>query len=175
MKGYRLYDVQSKQIFISRDVIFHEEIFPFHTVVASDKLVDPFPDLVLPKALDVPLISQPTAPIHTDLQDISDISQHEESFIPGLSVHDTSPDAVPSPDAIPLPLRQSSRITKPPSYLRDFHCNLLSHKQFPTCAKSYPLSNFSYEFLSSSHKNFVMNVSSQYEPQFYHQAITFSQ
>ena len=49
IKGYKLYDVQNKQIFISKDVIFHEEIFPFHTVTNSDKLIDPFPDIVMPK------------------------------------------------------------------------------------------------------------------------------
>lgn len=48
VKGYKLYDVESKQVFISRDVIFQEEIYPFHTVVKADQLVDPFPDLVLP-------------------------------------------------------------------------------------------------------------------------------
>lgn len=48
VKGYKLYDVVTKQIFISRDVIFHEEIYPFHTVIDKDQLIDPFPYLVLP-------------------------------------------------------------------------------------------------------------------------------
>ncbi|KAH7570059.1 hypothetical protein JRO89_XS05G0038600 [Xanthoceras sorbifolium] len=33
IKGYKLYDVETKQVFFSRDVVFHEKIFPFHTVV----------------------------------------------------------------------------------------------------------------------------------------------
>lgn len=47
VKGYRLYDVESKQIFLSRDVIFHEDIFPFHTVRTTDQILDSFLDLVL--------------------------------------------------------------------------------------------------------------------------------
>ena len=55
MKAYKLYDIQEKQVFVSRDVVFHEDIFPFHTVNGIDNLVDPFPDLVLPTStLDVP-------------------------------------------------------------------------------------------------------------------------
>ena len=48
MKGYKLYDLQTKQFFVSRDVTFHETIFPFHSISPLDHLVDPFPDLVLP-------------------------------------------------------------------------------------------------------------------------------
>ncbi|KAI9180945.1 hypothetical protein LWI28_009587 [Acer negundo] len=48
MKGYKLFDITTQQIFISRDVVFHEKYFPFHHVTFIDGLVDPFPDLVLP-------------------------------------------------------------------------------------------------------------------------------
>ena len=58
IKGYKLYDIQSRQIFVSRDVVFHKEVFLFHNMVASDKLIDHFPDLVLPISfLEVPNIS----------------------------------------------------------------------------------------------------------------------
>ena len=29
-KGYRIYDFKTHQIYVSRDVIFHESIFPYH-------------------------------------------------------------------------------------------------------------------------------------------------
>ena len=38
-----------KQIFISRDVIFVENVFPFHSLPQPFLLVDPFPKVVLPK------------------------------------------------------------------------------------------------------------------------------
>ena len=48
MKAYRLYDIHAKQVFVSRNVIFHEEVFPFQFVIDTTHLSDPFPDLVLP-------------------------------------------------------------------------------------------------------------------------------
>lgn len=51
IKGYKLYDIQTKQIFISRDVVFHETIFPFHSIPNNNQLMDPFPDIVLPSQL----------------------------------------------------------------------------------------------------------------------------
>ncbi|CAA3023561.1 retroelement pol poly [Olea europaea subsp. europaea] len=42
IKGFKLLDVSSKQIFIPRDVVFHEDIFPFHTIRSNDKVLDPF-------------------------------------------------------------------------------------------------------------------------------------
>lgn len=36
VKGYKLYDIKSKKIVILRDVIFHEDNFPFHKVVEVD-------------------------------------------------------------------------------------------------------------------------------------------
>ena len=79
MKGYKLYDIQYNQIFVSKDVIFHEEIFPFHAVVTSNKLVDPFPDLVFPiSSLDILDNSQQLVPI----PDISRITQPADSFAP---------------------------------------------------------------------------------------------
>lgn len=32
IKGYKLYDRLSKSFFISRDVVFHEHLFPFHSI-----------------------------------------------------------------------------------------------------------------------------------------------
>lgn len=46
MKSYKLFDLETKQIFTSRDV-FHENIFPFQN---NDTLIDhdPFDHIVLP-------------------------------------------------------------------------------------------------------------------------------
>lgn len=52
VKGYRLYDIENKRIFVYRDVIFHEEIFPFHQVTGPKDVEDHFPDLVMPSAFN---------------------------------------------------------------------------------------------------------------------------
>ena len=96
------------------------------------------------------------------------------NFIP--NTFDTAQQTDSSIPSAEIPIQKSSRIIKPASFLRYFHCSMLSHEVLPTNDKVYPLANFlSYDSLSPSHKNFVMAVFSQYEPQFYHQAVKFQQ
>ena len=42
MKSYKLYDIQTNQFFMSRDVIFHENIFPLHKMANASSSHDPF-------------------------------------------------------------------------------------------------------------------------------------
>ncbi len=66
VKGYKLLDLTTHQYLISRDVIFHEQVFPFHslnpspidcstflfTTPDSTSSSSPIPDCVLPTALN---------------------------------------------------------------------------------------------------------------------------
>lgn len=49
MKGYKLYDIEGKKFFVSCDVVFHESIFPFHTITSASEVEDLFPNIVLPQ------------------------------------------------------------------------------------------------------------------------------
>lgn len=72
---------------------------------------------------------------------------------------------------VPIPHRTSSRNTQPLLYLRDYHCNLMQSKVRLHSKFSYPLQAYiSYDSLSPSYRNLVLNVSSQYEPQSFRQA-----
>ena len=69
-------------------------------MVSQDQLVDPFPDLVLPNpTLEIPAVSTPLP--------VSDVSS---------ASHDSMTAVIPSDP----PLRRSTRVTHPPSYLNDF-------------------------------------------------------
>ena len=126
-------------------------------------MTDPFPNLVLPMpSLEVhnipPEITQSKTSTPPDLQDFTADNILENSPDEVHVISPPIPYHSPTPDAVLV--RKSSRFTKPPSYLRDFHCNLISHKDLPPCATSYSLSKYlSYDSLSSSHKAFVMSVS----------------
>ena len=73
-----------------------------------------------------------------------------------------------------MPLRSATWVTKPPSYLNDFQCHLISSPDLTPSKPLYPISNYlSYTLLSPSYKHFVMTISSHFEPQYYHQAIAF--
>ncbi|KAI9198311.1 hypothetical protein LWI28_013676 [Acer negundo] len=73
-------------------------------------------------------------------------------------------------------LRRSERPIQRPSYLQNYHCSLLTHSDMTSASTSYPVSKYvSYHILYDAHRHFVLTVSSQHEPQFYHQAVQFPQ
>jgi hypothetical protein len=148
IKGYRLYDLSTKQIFMSRDVIFYEHLFPFHisqhfhTAHNNASLVLPHPitDMSAPISFvffDIDNTTNSPLSTHsfTPLPDGSSPTSLSNSLPFGHNTHPSStvdnslpPASVISPEnVIPDPpsptLRKSTRILKPPSYLQEFHCN----------------------------------------------------
>jgi len=104
--------------------------------------------------------------------DISSSSSHSHS------ISDT-PNSSDSVSPHPLP-RKSTRVRRPPEYLQQYHCQLAStspefvSKVFSSGISgiSFPLSSYvSYNNLSSSFKHFCFSISSDVEPQYYHQAV----
>ncbi|WCJ43066.1 Retrovirus-related Pol polyprotein from transposon RE1 [Euphorbia peplus] len=93
-KGYKLYDLTTHKIVVSRDVIFHEDIFPF-TPTSDSTSTNPhiLPNLTSQKLNLLPTISAPTSSTHTSSIPLPQTSQ---------------------------PLRKSSRITQHPSWMNDF-------------------------------------------------------
>ena len=138
IKGYKLFVLHTKQIFVSCDVVFHETTFPFHSAMPITQLQDPVPNLVLPSPfLTIP--PNPTIP-PSDLHHT--ILDHT---VPDHTVHEplpTTSDPAPSPNPFVLshnepdhvPLRRSTHSIKPPSYLQDFHCHLLHIHSQPASA-----------------------------------------
>ncbi|XP_060969595.1 uncharacterized protein LOC133036851 [Cannabis sativa] len=51
VKGYKLYDLNTNQCFISRNVVFHENIFPFKKLNTDSNNMDPFTQIVLPNSM----------------------------------------------------------------------------------------------------------------------------
>lgn len=146
VKGYKLYHVNSKQVFLLWEVVFHEDVFLFHTVMAADQLLDRFLDLVL-------LFRSPY--LHQDSPSSS--NQYSSSPIPSIETHILAQEeslsvVSPSIDVVPdhndldqsnnlhtdiintpepthsIPIRHSKRASKRPKDLRDYHCNLFSQK-----------------------------------------------
>jgi hypothetical protein len=66
IKGYKFLDLQSNTAFISRDVIFHEFIFPFHSLPHLSTNPSSNTTFVftkpLPNTLDFPTVSSPSTP-----------------------------------------------------------------------------------------------------------------
>lgn len=124
-KGYKLYNLKTKLTPISRDVVFHEDVFPFASSVS------------IPNAPSPPLNPSTNRSFPTDhsLHDTSSTSAPNTSLSPSPSFsHQQSP-SPPSPSPSPsqhhshsLPTppapRRSSRTHVPSVHLQHYVCNL---------------------------------------------------
>lgn len=134
--------------------------YSFYSIPHSEVFIDSFPNTVIPKSAY-----------------IEDIDGHMSSFIHNETVpineHDGSSN-VPSTSYHIIPTRTSSRASKQPYYLRDYHCHMLKHNSAPSSKILCPLNTYLvYDSLSLSYRHFSLNISSQIEPQFFHQAVKF--
>lgn len=148
-------------MFVSRDFVFHENVFPFHSASTQSGVDNDFPNIVLP--INQPDLTSVTLPL-ADMSNL-ELTLPGDTPAPVESVHDSV-------------TRRSTRTAHPPTYLKYYQCNLLTHGVPPTISPHdrYPISiSLNYDELRSSFKAFVLNVSSHYEPQFYHQAVLHSE
>ena len=217
VKGYKLLDLTTKRLFVSRDVHFLETAFPFispshsfspHTNIHLSHL---FPSIAQPPASLFDFSTSdgtsgtPTYASHDPISD--NISTHDvpSDLIPPLdSFHtessvsasadlldENSIDSNPSqsiqpvlPSIIPtnlsqssIPLRKSSRISKPPAYLTDFQCSTVVNANLPPLSANksgtpFPLSKYlNSSKLSSNYAHFCSLIFAIPEPTSYHEAV----
>lgn len=194
-KGYWLFDIETRKFFVSRNVNFHEHIFPFASIQEAseihavlplpisehlDTLSHTQPPLTPPNPppinIDPPSLSDPTLTTPSPInQTIAEPVEHIQPLVPASpptsSHHDLPPSA-----SMSRPQRTRVR----PSYLNDYHCSNLTRSCHSTSSflkvsekgTSYPLSSvISYSRLSNAHKHFVSAISSSTEPSHFSQAI----
>lgn len=88
-KGYQLLDLTTNKVFTSRDVQFHETIFPYH------------PDSVHNYMSPLPIAQKVIQPTTSSLL-LDDICLTDDSYLPTPPTPTTSPSTIP--DAPPPPL-----------------------------------------------------------------------
>ena len=192
-KGYNVLDLDTHTVSFTRNVIFHESIFPFalsplvSNIFSQDVLPLPVPDPLFPASFDIapdpifPDTSSFPSHLHEPTSHVSSSSEQSGSLPHSSPVHSSSShtscsntESVPSGrvDSNPRPKRQF----KAPTYLDEYHCYLLDKKPnfpaHPTHTTSYPISSFvSYNNLESSYKNFVLNITTTMPPKTFLEAI----
>ena len=94
VKGYKVMDLITHKIFISRDVTFHESIFPFHNLNSITSQIDPFSTLVLPHCIDEE---------HSSFQSMMPTSPPISPIPADTSLNLVDHIAFPIPDSMPSP------------------------------------------------------------------------
>ena len=144
VKGYKLLDIESNSIFISRHVVFHEELFPFAKQDLSSSETAFFKDPVKPPPMQ-------TSPL-------------DESN----SVEPSSVEIVPSANSTNVPesfIQTSHRRVKKLAYLQDYYCHSV------TSSTIHQISEFlSYDKLSPSYLAFLVSIDKELEPTTYTEA-----
>ncbi|XP_016449356.1 uncharacterized protein LOC107774372 [Nicotiana tabacum] len=176
-KGYRIYDIESNKFIVSRDVIFHENVYSFkhprskflatHDPSSTSSPLfpnsDPLPSFT-PNHDSIPndIISPPNDPAQSS---ISPTPSHIPISSPPSTISPSSSD--PPTDSL-LP-RKSGRTLKPSIWLVDYiHPYLL----LASTSCLYPMHHFtSYSHLPDHFQSFLASFSADIEPTSYSQAI----
>ena len=155
---HKLFDLDSHYVFIYRDVVFYENIFPFSTGTSLQS-TDLIPLLVIPI---VHSLVFPNFPLSTTTSSSSSLS--DDTIIQIHHDFDKDIQEFPNSTDIPIPLpafdapnslssasdqpyvvpRRSTRLSRPPSYLEAYHCIQVTSASIPihsnlTSGTSHPL------------------------------------
>nr|KYP43110.1 Retrovirus-related Pol polyprotein from transposon TNT 1-94 [Cajanus cajan] len=165
-KGFIMYDLKTRETFISRDVQFYENIFPLQKDFSIQSTDGP----VVPIA-QMPLTSCDPIPSHT--HDNLDETEHEHNSSTLPMTNSSNSDQPNIEINIPEIRRTSQRVKNRPGYLQDYHCTLAASKvdQSSSTAR-YPISDYlPYTSYSAVQQSFVSTISSIIEPRSYQDAI----
>lgn len=161
-KAYKLLQHSDKKILISRDVVFHEDIFPYSASSTPIILFPPLPPYIDSDS-SLPPSRSSSSPQESVIQSstLSPSSTSSESHLSPVSPSH-------SPSHV-LAARYPSRIHHSPSYLNDYLCSFSSY--FPPSLTYIPASPRSVCFstLSSRNQSLVHTLDTVLEPSTYQQ------
>lgn len=161
-KGYKLLDIASKKVFISRDVHFFEHIFTFSTLQSDSEPTFAIPSFIPDTSTDSPNphIPSPASPLSPQLSSSSSNPSLSPSSLP-----------ISLPSSTPI-LRKSHRECKKPAYLNDFVCShvFLTNISDTCLAQPVHFSTFSFGSLSLQNQHLLSSISAHSEPTSFKQA-----
>ena len=121
-KGYHLFDLTLKKVFVSHDVVFFEDQFPYHNNASSAAQLHTLP----------PTPSLPQT--HIDFFNDSTPQSADTSEDPPPPIPSPLPT---SPAHVPTSPRRSTRPTKPSTFLQDFHVEVNIPSRFPRLPRAW--------------------------------------
>ena len=186
-KAYKVYNLVTKTIHYSRDIVFHEQHFPYLHISSSNT--------VLPNTIFLPTIA-PEYPPSTDVS-TSNVSDQVDTSAPSPDTssnspaHDTSVPSTdisqhPSSSSVPIvqsqslvqpQLRRSSRLSKTPIYLQDYMCPSSVKQTTPSAAitTTHWCNLVHFSALTSVQQQQIDHLDHIHEPTTFEEAATSSQ
>lgn len=181
-KGYKLLDLESHSVFISHNIVFHENDFPFKTTHLLYDSVDIFPNSILPMPSPLHFVDSMSLP---DLHPDCGVSSHDcghdhtQPSTTNISGHTETQDL----GGNDVNTDRRRRTPRAPSYLSEYHYSLVPFITSSISSKSidtvpifptpYHISFvISYENLSPSFQSYTLAYSLEREPKTFMQAMT---
>ncbi|XP_075083572.1 uncharacterized protein LOC142167307 [Nicotiana tabacum] len=198
-KGYKVLNLKNLKTFISRDVVFHEEFFPFASIKSNSSNYISLPTAKVtvsnqtpetspsasrphnepsqdPTESSIDFCSSPISSIHpsTPIPFISSSRLSPDSPVSSTQSHTSTP-VFPSLDSDPMMdvlVRKSNRPHTTPSYLMDYICNVLQLIYVSNSCFLTPVIPICISFsgLSSTNQHMLNTLSTVQEPTNYLQA-----
>ena len=197
-KGYRVYNLTTHRIIVSRDVVFHETIFPFQSYSPTkSSILSPIlvsiiePDIIdhheqgVNKDGEIDLVDRidennTTNELPQNNIDDERVVDNDNTTNTSQYRNDQATISHDLPNLVPIAITHPTRQRKMPAHFKDYIVELpgnnkdtsQSHANTVSSGTSYPLSHYlSYSHFSSQHRCFLAAISTNDEPTSYTQAI----
>lgn len=165
-KGYLLYNLQTKKVFVSRHVIFHEHVFPFSSQNTST--LPSYHSLPWPVDDPAPIFHSPSQPSPPSSPD-APISSH--ATYPAMVSSHSMVSSQTSSSSIPIQPRQSNRVRTPSVKLKDFVISSMYHPISSPYSQYDATAFIVYDQFDSTDLYFINALDNHVDPTFYTQAI----
>lgn len=129
-KAYKILNLATSEIFVSRDIIFHEHHFPYHMIDQHSLSKQQYLSSTF-----LPMVTNVIHPSHYDTEPVSpsdqNISTNHCIHSPSSTSDTLTPNTYDISRSHLLVPRTSTRVRKPPSYLDSYQCHLASLSHTP--------------------------------------------
>ncbi|XP_057250611.1 uncharacterized protein LOC130591346 [Beta vulgaris subsp. vulgaris] len=189
-KGYKVLDLDSNKLAVTRDVYFHERHFPYHLFYKHSHPPSNYTNAIYLPSCSAPLFHESTSdsldysspssifpshdvshlPTSSPIADVvADISHHPPTpASPPLTSPSTLLDLSESASLQPTLLCRSTRHHKTPSYLQDYKCNSASSSTY----QPHWCNLVSYSHFPNTYKALISKSCELTEPHNYTEAST---
>ena len=181
-KGWKVYDLDNHEIFVSRDVRFHENIFPYSDTSKSSTSSPDSNSLMVDWDFGLPkppaILSLP--PHINERGSTASQQQSTTDLSPPMDISSAECTLQPGPTHSSNEVSRSIRDRRPPSYLSDYICHSAhatnpispTHSSSVSSGMRYPIANYvTYNNFSSAHCHFLSTVTTNVEPPNYKEAV----